>query len=61
MSGTSIIAKIFVPLSPPVKYFTGRSKAVLLLWIIYVFLSCVCFAFVRVCLYVRCGHLLGEG
>ena len=23
-------------LSPPVKYFTGRSKAVLLLWIIYV-------------------------
>ena len=50
-------------LSPPVKYFTDRSKAVLLLWIFYVvfFLSCVCFAFVRVCLYVLCGHLLGKG
>ena len=23
------------------------------------FLSCVCYAFVRVCLYVPCGHLLG--
>ena len=31
-------------LSPPVKYFTDRSKAVLLLWIFYVFvLSCVCY------------------
>ena len=27
-------------LSPPVKYFTDRSKAVLLLWIFDVFLSC---------------------
>ena len=25
------------------------------------FLSCVCFAFVLVCLYVPCGHLLGNG
>ena len=25
------------------------------------FLSCVCYAFVRVCLYVPCGHLLGKG
>ena len=25
------------------------------------FLACVCFAFVRVCLYVPCGHLLGKG
>ena len=49
-------------LSPSVKYFTDRSKAVLLLWIFYVFvLSCVCFVFVRVCLYVLCGHLLGKG
>ena len=24
------------------------------------FLSCVCYAFVRVCLYVTCGHLLGR-
>ena len=31
--------------SPPVKYFTDRSKAVLLLWIIYVFsvLFVLCF------------------
>ena len=49
-------------LSPPVNYFTDRSKAVLLLGIFYVFfLSCVCYAFVRVCLYVPCGHLLGKG
>ena len=48
-------------LSPPLKYFTDRSKAVLL-WIFYVFvLSCVCYVFVRVCLYVLCGHLLGKG
>ena len=49
-------------LSPPVKYFTDRSNAVLLMWIFYVFvLSCVCYVFVRVCLYVLCGHLLGKG
>ena len=47
---------------PPVKYFTDSSKAVLLLWIFYVFvLSCVCYVFVHVCLYVLCGHLLGKG
>ena len=29
---------------------------------LYVFvLSCVCYVFVRVCLYVLCGHLLGKG
>ena len=49
-------------LGPPVKYFTYRSKAVLLLWLFYVFvLSCVCYVFMRVCLYVLCGHLLGKG
>ena len=49
-------------LSPPVKYFTDCSKAVLLLWIFYVFvLSCACYVFMRVCLYVLCGHLLGKG
>ena len=49
-------------LSPPEKYFTDRSKAVFLLWIFYVFvLSCVCYVFVHVCLYVLCGHLLGKG
>ena len=25
------------------------------------FLSCVCYAFVRICLYVPCGHLQGKG
>ena len=46
-----------------VKYFTDFSKALLLLWIFYVFffLSCVCYAFVCVFLYVPCGHLLGKG
>ena len=46
-------------LSLPVKIFTDRSNAVLLLWIFYVFLmSCVCYVFLHVCLYVLCGHLL---
>ena len=48
-------------LSPPVKYFTDRSKAVLFCGSFMFFLSCVRFAFVRVCLYVPCGHLLGKG
>ena len=40
--------KILTGLSPPVKYFTDRSKAVLLLWIFYVFvLSCVCYVCAR--------------
>ena len=40
-------------LSPPVKYFTDRSKAVLLLWIFSVFvLSYVCYVFVRVYIYM---------
>ena len=52
---------ILKALSPPVKYLTDRFKAVLLLWIFYVFLSCVCYAFVRVCLFMPCGHLLGMG
>ena len=51
-----------IPRGTPVKYFTDRSKAVLLAWIFYVFvLSYVCYVFVRVCLYVLCGHLLGKG
>ena len=37
-----------------------KENDVLLLWIVYVFfLSCVCYVFVRVCLYVLSGHLLG--
>ena len=27
----------------------------------FFYLSCVCYAFVRVCLYMPCGHLLGKG
>ena len=48
-------------------YFTLHSsdftcQTILLLWIFNVFvLSCVCYVFVRVCLYVLCGHLLGKG
>ena len=48
-------------LSPPVKYFTDRSKAALLLWIFHVFsalwLLCLCARL----FYVSCGHLLGKG
>ena len=47
-------------LSPPVKYFTDRSKVVLLLWIISVFfVSCVSFAFASVhcCLVVICWEM----
>ena len=45
-------------LSPPVKYFTDRSKAVLLLWIFYDFF-CLVFAMsllasVSMCLVVTC-------
>ena len=45
-------------LSPPVKYFTDRSKAVFLLWIFYVFF-CLVFslplcASVYMCLVVTC-------
>ena len=40
------LARLETGLSPPVKYFTDRSKAVLLLWIFYVFsvlcLLCPC-------------------
>ena len=38
------------------------------IWIIYLvkvgfmfFLTCACHAFVHVCLFVPCGHLLGKG
>ena len=36
-------------LSPPVKYFTDRSKAVLFCGSFMFFLSCVCYGFVRIC------------
>ena len=48
-----IYNKVGASLSPQVKYFTDHSKAVLLLMILYVFvLSCVCYVFLRICLYV---------
>ena len=46
---------------PQVKYFTDHLKAVLLLWIVMLFLPCVCDAFVLVCLLMPRGHLLGKG
>ena len=47
-------------LSPPVKYFTDRSKAVLLLLIIWVISVLFCYAFMHVCLLMPCGNLLGK-
>ena len=46
-------------LSPPIKYFTDRSKAALLLWIFYVVFFCLVFAMplcasVCMCLVVTC-------
>ena len=41
--------------------FTDRSKAVLLLWIIYVISVLFCYAFMHVCLLMPSGHLLGMG
>ena len=47
-------------LSPPVRYFTDRSKAVLLLWI-----TCVIYvlwlSYFRVCSLLSCGHVNGRG
>ena len=46
----------------PVKYFTDPSKAIFFFGSLCVFfLSCICHAFVRVCLFVPCGHLLEKG
>ena len=36
--------------------FQGGTSFVDVLWVIFV--SCICYAFVRICLYVPCGHLL---
>ena len=49
-------------LSPPVKYiFTDLSKAVLLLWIIYVMSVLFCYAFMHVCLFMPCDTLQERG
>ena len=55
-----IKCEVGTDLSPPVKYFTDHSKAVLLFLIFMFFLFCLCYAFVRVCLFLPCGHLLGK-
>ena len=47
-------------LSPPVKYFTDRSNAVLLCGS-FVFCCFLCFSCFRVCSLLPCGHLLGKG
>ena len=47
-------------LSSPVKYFTGNSKAVLLLWIICV-IYVLSLSYFQVCSLLPCGHLLGKG
>ena len=47
-------------LSPPVKYFTDPSKAVLLLWIICV-ISVLCLSSFWLCSLLACGHLLRKG
>ena len=52
------ITRLETGLSPPVTYFTDRSKAVLLLWVFYVFV-CLVFAMhlcasVYMCLVVTC-------
>ena len=46
---------------PSSKIFYWPLQGGTFLWIFYVFLACICYAIVRVCLYVPCSHLLGKG
>ena len=39
----------------------SRSKAVLLMWIIFVISVSFCYAAMHVCLLMPCGHLLEKG
>ena len=49
-------------LKPSSEYFTDRSMAMLLLWIVFVIhASCWCVLCCRVCSLHPCGHLLGKG
>ena len=48
-------------LSPPVNILLFVPRRYLFCESFMYFLSCVCRAFVCVCLYVPCGHLLGKG
>ena len=41
-------------------FFNDRSKACFLCKSFMLFLSCFCYAFVRICLLMPCGHLLEE-
>ena len=62
MADTSIQPQLTTTVDTSIQAETDRSKAVLLLWIFYVFArSSVCNVFVRLCLYVLCGQLLGKG
>ena len=59
MPNISSMQLLWASLSPPVKYFTDRSKAVLLLWIFYVVFFCLVFAIslctsVYMCFVVAC-------
>ena len=59
ISASSELRVRLAQLSPPVKYLTDRSKAVLHLWIFYVFFFCIAFAMplcasVYLCLVVTC-------
>ena len=49
------LARCKTGLSPPVKYFTDRSKWVLLLWIIYVITVLFGYVFMRICLLMPCA------
>ena len=52
----------YTGLSPPVKYFTDRSKVVLLLWIFYVFFSVLCMLCLCECLFIwALGSPAGKG
>ena len=48
-------------LSPPVNILLTVQSRCFFCGSFMFFLSCVCYAFLRVCLYVPCGHLLGKG
>ena len=50
-----------IGLSPPSKHFTDRSKAVLRLWIFYVFFCLVFVMPLCASVYLCLGHLLGKG
>ena len=50
-----------IGLSPPVNYFTTVPRRYFFCGSFMFFPSCVCYAFVSVCLYVPCGHLLVKG